>query len=115
LESWSKQGVFLLNSVLTVEKGKANSHTNLGWETFTSTVLALINHYCEGVIFLLWGSYAKKRAAIINPERHHILNAAHPSPLSAHHGFFGCKHFSSANNLLKQKHQKQINWHLPNI
>lgn len=115
LESWARQGVFLLNSVLTVEEGKANSHANLGWETFTSTVLALINHYCEGVIFLLWGSYAKKRAEVIDRECHHILSAPHPSPLSARYGFFGCKHFSSVNSLLKGGNQEPINWHLPNL
>ncbi len=110
LESWAKQGVLLLNTVLTVEAGKAHSHARLGWETFTDNVISAINAHREGVIFLLWGSHAQKKGSIIDAQRHHVLKAPHPSPLSAHRGFFGCKHFSQANALLTQAGQRPIDW-----
>ncbi|WP_337009580.1 uracil-DNA glycosylase [Pantoea sp. AS142] len=110
LESWAKQGVMLLNTVLTVEAGKAHSHARFGWETFTDNVIAAINQHCEGVIFLLWGSHAQKKGSIINRQRHHILQAPHPSPLSAHRGFFGSKHFSTTNELLSAAGKKPVNW-----
>jgi len=110
LESWAKQGVLLLNTVLTVEAGKAHSHARLGWETFTDNVISAINTHREGVIFLLWGSHAQKKGSIIDSKRHHVLKAPHPSPLSAHRGFFGCKHFSQANALLTQAGQRPIDW-----
>ncbi len=93
LESWARQGVLLLNTVLTVRAGQAHSHASLGWETFTDKVISLINQHREGVVFLLWGSHAQKKGAIIDKQRHHVLKAPHPSPLSAHRGFFGCNHF----------------------
>ena len=110
LESWAKQGVLLLNTVLTVEAGKAHSHARFGWETFTDNVISAINSHREGVIFLLWGSHAQKKGSIIDAQRHHVLKAPHPSPLSAHRGFFGCQHFSKANALLSQAGQTPIDW-----
>lgn len=110
LESWAKQGVMLLNTVLTVESGKAHSHARFGWETFTDNVIAAINQHCEGVIFLLWGSHAQKKGSIIDRKRHHVLQAPHPSPLSAHRGFFGSKHFSTTNELLSAAGKKPVDW-----
>ena len=110
LESWAKQGVMLLNTVLTVEAGKAHSHARFGWETFTDNVIAAINQHCEGVIFLLWGSHAQKKGSIIDLKRHHVLQAPHPSPLSAHRGFFGSKHFSTTNELLSAAGKKPVDW-----
>ncbi len=110
LESWSAQGVLLLNTVLTVEAGKAHSHARFGWETFTDNVIAAINSHREGVIFLLWGSHAQKKGSIIDRQRHHILQAPHPSPLSAHRGFFGCQHFSRTNQLLREHGKPPIDW-----
>ncbi|WP_313678010.1 uracil-DNA glycosylase [Pantoea vagans] len=110
LESWAKQGVMLLNTVLTVEVGKAHSHARFGWETFTDNVIAAINQHCEGVIFLLWGSHAQKKGSIIDRKRHHVLQAPHPSPLSAHRGFFGSKHFSTTNELLSAAGKKPVDW-----
>lgn len=110
LESWAKQGVMLLNTVLTVEAGKAHSHARFGWETFTDNVIAAINQHCEGVVFLLWGSHAQKKGSIIDRQRHHVLQAPHPSPLSAHRGFFGCKHFSTTNELLSAAGKKPVDW-----
>ena len=110
LESWAKQGVMLLNTVLTVEAGKAHSHARFGWETFTDNVIAAINQHCEGVIFLLWGSHAQKKGSIIDRQRHHVLQAPHPSPLSAHRGFFGSKHFSTTNELLSAAGKKPVDW-----
>lgn len=110
LESWATQGVMLLNTVLTVEAGKAHSHAHFGWETFTDTVIRAINQHRKGVIFLLWGSHAQKKGGFIDPKRHHILKAPHPSPLSAHRGFFGCQHFSRANALLSQAGQTPVDW-----
>lgn len=110
LESWARQGVLLLNTVLTVEAGQAHSHAKLGWETFTDKVIALINQYCEGVVFLLWGAHAQKKGRIIDRQRHHILTAPHPSPLSAHRGFLGCGHFLQTNQYLADRGESPINW-----
>ncbi|MBA0035477.1 uracil-DNA glycosylase [Pantoea sp. BIGb0393] len=110
LDSWATQGVMLLNTVLTVEASKAHSHARFGWETFTDNVISAINQHREGVIFLLWGSHAQKKGSIIDTQRHHVLKAPHPSPLSAHRGFFGSKHFSQANALLSQSGQTPIDW-----
>ncbi|MDO6548011.1 uracil-DNA glycosylase [Pseudoalteromonas carrageenovora] len=110
LQSWAEQGVFLLNTVLTVEQGQAHSHKHLGWEQFTDNVIAHINEHCEGVVFILWGAHAQKKGKSINSARHHILKGPHPSPLSAHRGFFGCQHFSKTNDLLHSLGNKPINW-----
>ncbi|ERT14869.1 uracil-DNA glycosylase [Photorhabdus temperata] len=110
LIGWAKQGVLLLNTVLTVERGNAHSHANLGWETFTDKVIAAINEHCSGVVFLLWGSHAQRKGNFIDANKHHVLKAPHPSPLSAHRGFFGCKHFSKANELLEKQGMAPINW-----
>lgn len=115
LQSWAEQGVMLLNTVLTVEGGNAHSHAKLGWETFTDKVIAAINDNREGVVFLLWGSHAQKKGRIIDRNRHHVLAAPHPSPLSAHRGFLGCKHFSQANALLAQQGLQPIDWQLKNL
>lgn len=108
LESWARQGVLLLNSILTVESGKPGSHSKLGWEIFTSQVINIISKYHSGIVFLLWGSYAKKK--VNNISRHHVLLASHPSPLSSYKGFFGCRHFSKTNILLKDQNKATINW-----
>ncbi len=107
--------MLLLNTVLTVEAGKAHSHARFGWETFTDRVIAAINENRENVVFLLWGSHAQKKGSIIDTKRHHVLKAPHPSPLSAHRGFFGCKHFSRTNAILSQQGETPIDWtpHLP--
>ncbi len=110
LASWAEQGVLLLNTVLTVRAGQAHSHAGLGWETFTSQVIAKINQHCHGVIFLLWGAHAQKKGQIIDTQRHHVLKAPHPSPLSAHRGFFGSKHFSKTNELLVAQGHSAIDW-----
>lgn len=113
LESWARQGVLMLNTVLTVEAGKAHSHAQLGWETFTDHVIRAVNEHCDGVVFLLWGSHAQKKGAMIDRQRHHVLAAPHPSPLSAHRGFLGCRHFSKTNELLRQQGKAPIDWQLP--
>lgn len=113
LEHWAKQGVLLLNSVLTVESGLAASHKDKGWERFTDAVIRLVAAQSQPIVFLLWGSYAQKKAAFLDPSRHLILKAAHPSPLSAHNGFLGCRHFSQANAFLKAKGLAEIDWSLP--
>ncbi len=110
LKSWADQGVLLLNTVLTVEQGRAHSHSKCGWETFTDKIIESVNQYCEGVVFLLWGAHAQKKGKVIDRERHHVLIAPHPSPLSAHRGFFGCKHFSQTNLLLSEKGLAPIDW-----
>ncbi|MBB1309963.1 uracil-DNA glycosylase [Pseudoalteromonas sp. SR41-8] len=110
LQRWAEQGVFLLNTVLTVEQGQAHSHKHLGWEQFTDKVIAHINQHCEGVVFILWGAHAQKKGKGIDSTRHHILNGPHPSPLSAHRGFFGCQHFSATNHFLTQQGQTAIDW-----
>src|SRR5215208_1075552 len=101
LEHWAKQGVLLLNSVLTVEMGRGASHRERGWERFTDAIIAQVNARSEPVVFMLWGSYAQKKAAVVDASRHLVLKAPHPSPLSAHSGFFGCRHFSNANAFLE--------------
>jgi uracil-DNA glycosylase len=105
--------VLLLNSVLTVEAGQAASHQGRGWETFTDCVIEVINREREGVVFLLWGSYAQRKGSIIDSARHCVLKAPHPSPLSAYRGFFGCGHFSMANDYLQTKGIAPIDWRLP--
>lgn len=110
LQSWAKQGVLLLNTVLTVESGRAHSHANLGWEIFTDKVITSLNAHCNGIVFLLWGLHAQKKCNFIDSKRHHILKAMHPSPISAFRGFFGCRHFSKTNQLLKQQGIQPINW-----
>ncbi|RZM75340.1 uracil-DNA glycosylase [Pseudoalteromonas rubra] len=107
---WAEQGVLLLNTVLTVEQGQAHSHKHLGWERFTDAVIAQLNQHSEGVIFLLWGAHAQKKGKAIDQQRHHVLHAPHPSPLSAHRGFFGCQHFSQTNTLLQSMGKTPINW-----
>ncbi|KAK2837284.1 hypothetical protein Q5P01_014496 [Channa striata] len=110
LTGWAKQGVLLLNAVLTVRQHQANSHKDKGWETFTDAVVQWLSNNLEGLVFMLWGSYAQKKGAAINRNRHHVLQAVHPSPLSAHRGFFGCRHFSKANELLKKSGKSPIDW-----
>ncbi len=110
LLSWAEQGVLLLNTVLTVEAGKAHSHKHLGWEQFTDKVINVLNTYGNNIIFLLWGSHAQKKGNVIDRNKHVVLTAPHPSPLSAHRGFLGCRHFSTANNLLIQQGKQPINW-----
>jgi uracil-DNA glycosylase len=105
--------VLLLNSVLTVETGQAASHRERGWERFTDAVVRLVNAKTEPVVFLLWGSYAQKKAAFVDTSRHLVLKAPHPSPLSAHNGFLGCRHFSKANAFLEQRGFAPIDWALP--
>jgi len=114
LAGWAQQGVLLLNAVLTVVAHNANSHQGKGWEAFTDAVIKKINSDLSHVVFLLWGSYAQKKGASIDKKRHCILKGPHPSPLSAHRGFFGCKHFSQANKYLREHGKQEINWkHLP--
>ena len=113
LEHWAKQGVLLLNSVLTVEMGEAASHRDRGWERFTDRIIGEVNAKAEPVVFMLWGSYAQKKAAFVDTSRHLVLKAPHPSPLSAHSGFFGCRHFSKANAFLESRGMKPIDWALP--
>ncbi|WNJ94454.1 uracil-DNA glycosylase [Vibrio ruber] len=110
LKSWAEQGVFLLNTVLTVEQGKAHSHAGTGWETFTDKVIAEINAHRQNVVFLLWGAHAQKKGNFIDRTKHCVLTAPHPSPLSAHRGFFGCKHFSKANQYLQEHGMTPVNW-----
>lgn len=112
LAHWAKQGVLLLNSVLTVEQGQAGAHANRGWERFTDAVIARVNAQAAPVAFLLWGSYAQKKAGFLE-SRHLVLKSPHPSPLSAYNGFFGCKHFSRANAFLTAQGRGAIDWALP--
>ena len=113
LQSWAQQGVLLLNAVLTVERGQAGSHQGKGWEIFTDAIVKLLNDEREGLVFMLWGSYAMKKGASINGRKHLVLKAPHHSPLSAHRGFLGCRHFSSANDYLRQQQQPPIDWSVP--
>ncbi|MCJ8509159.1 uracil-DNA glycosylase [Rhizobium lemnae] len=113
LEHWAKQGVLLLNSVLTVEEGKAAAHQGKGWERFTDAVIRAVNEDCSHVVFMLWGSYAQKKAAFVDQRRHLVLKAPHPSPLSAHNGFFGSGHFSKANAYLISNGRAPVDWQLP--
>ena len=110
LARWAEQGVLLLNSSLTVEEGKPDSHKGFGWEKFTDTVIQTINEKKTGIVFILWGAKAISKEVFIDHSKHLILKSVHPSPLSAHRGFFGCKHFSLANCYLKEKGKDIINW-----
>ena len=110
LISWANQGILLLNSTLTVEEGKANSHANTGWSLFTDQILRIISNEKDNLVFMLWGKNASKKESLINSEKHLILKSVHPSPLSAYKGFFGCKHFSKANKYLKKNNLDEINW-----
>lgn len=112
---WAQQGVLLLNSVLTVRRGQAGSHQNQGWEKFTDKILSLLNEKKENLVFILWGSYALMKGQFLNPQKHLVLKAPHPSPLSAHRGFFGSKHFSKTNEYLTSKKKKCIDWSLSNV
>lgn len=112
LEKWAKQGVLLLNNVLTVRKGQANSHKECGWETFTDRIIIELNKREKPIVFIFWGANARKKEALVTNKNHYILKAAHPSPLSAYNGFFGCKHFSKANNFLGDD---AIDWQIENI
>ena len=113
LSSWASQGVLLLNSVLTVEAAKAGSHRKMGWQNFTDEVIKTISQKKEGVVFLLWGNYAIEKSKLIDTQKHHVLTAMHPSPLSAYRGFFGCRHFSKTNIILEKAGITSINWQLP--
>ena len=113
LDTWASQGVLMLNTVLTVEEAKAHSHAKCGWETFTDTIIAELNQRSEPIIFLLWGAHAQKKGQAIDGDKHHVLVAPHPSPLSARRGFFGCEHFSMTNELLSSINQQPIDWTLP--
>jgi len=113
LTAWADQGVLLLNSVLSVECTRAASHQGKGWETFTDRVIDVVNREREGVVFMLWGSYAQRKGALIDSQRHCVLKAPHPSPLSAHRGFFGCGHFRMANEYLQGRGEVPIDWSLP--
>jgi uracil-DNA glycosylase len=115
LQSWAEQGVLLLNAVLTVERGQAGSHQGKGWETFTDVIVQLLNDEREELVFMLWGSYAMKKGAVIDRRKHLVLKAPHPSPLSAHRGFLGCRHFSAANEYLQQHQQAAIDWSVPDL
>lgn len=112
LTAWAQQGVLLLNATLTVRANQAGSHQNKGWEQFTDRIINELNINFTGLVFLLWGNFAKKKAMHIDLEKHHVLTAAHPSPLSAHNGFFGCKHFSMTNEILKKEGNSPIKWQL---
>ncbi len=113
LTAWADRGVLLLNSVLSVECARAGSHRDRGWEMFTDRVIEVINREREGVVFVLWGSYAQRKGKIIDTRRHLVLKAPHPSPLSAHRGFFGCGHFRAANDYLTARGEEPIDWSLP--
>ncbi|HET8848697.1 MAG TPA: uracil-DNA glycosylase [Marinobacter sp.] len=113
LQPWAEQGVLLLNSVLTVEQSNAGAHQGKGWETFTDAVIEVINRERDNIVFMLWGSYAKKKGQRIDRNRHLVLDGPHPSPLSAYRGFFGCRHFSKANQWLEQQGRAPVNWALP--
>jgi len=113
LQSWAEQGVLLLNATLTVEQANAGSHQKKGWEQFTDQAIKFLSEQREGLVFLLWGSYAQKKGQFIDSDKHLVLKAPHPSPLSAHRGFLGCGHFSKTNAYLKQKGLAEIDWSLP--
>ena len=113
LQYWAQQGVLLLNAVLTVQSGHAASHQGKGWERFTDAIVGLLNKEREGLVFILWGSYAQKKGAIVDRDRHLVLQSPHPSPLSANRGFFGNHHFSRANKYLESKGKRAIDWQLP--
>ncbi len=110
LTQWAKNGVMLLNSVLTVRSGSAGSHRNKGWEIFTDRAISLLNERKEPICFILWGGYARAKKSLITGKQHYVLESAHPSPLSAYNGFFGCKHFSKCNEFLRSIGKEEINW-----
>lgn len=112
LKPWAEQGVFLLNATLTVRASQPGSHQNQGWERFTDVVIKALSEKKENLVFLLWGKYAQAKENLIDKKKHHILKAPHPSPFSAHNGFFGCKHFSKTNIILKELGLPEINWKL---
>ena len=112
---WAKQGVLLLNAVLTVEKGRAASHQGKGWELFTDKIVEILNSQREKIVFILWGSPAQRKCKNIDTKRHFVLKSPHPSPLSAHRGFFGCKHFSKTNEILKNIGSTPVDWVLPTV
>jgi uracil-DNA glycosylase len=112
LEAWAKRGVLLLNSVLTVEAGRAASHQGQGWERFTDAVIRVLNDQQRPIVFILWGSYAQKKAAFVDRARHCVITSAHPSPLSAHNGFFGSKPFSKANAFLRERGLNEMDWRI---
>ncbi|CAM4299801.1 uracil-DNA glycosylase [Vreelandella rituensis] len=113
LEHWARQGVLLVNTALTVERGNAASHRGKGWEKFTDQVIRVVSEHAKPSVFLLWGGHARQKKVLIDTQRHLVLEAPHPSPLSAHRGFLGCRHFSKANAFLEEKGRKPINWQLP--
>ena len=113
LQSWAEQGVLLLNATLSVVQGAAGSHQKKGWERFTDRVIHSLSEEREGLVFMLWGSYAQKKGAFIDPHKHCVLKSVHPSPLSAHRGFLGCRHFSQANQYLQGRGVEPIDWSLP--
>lgn len=115
LQSWAEQGVLLLNSVLTVEEGKAASHQGKGWEQFTDRIIEHLNKERKHLVFVLWGSYAQKKGAFIDRSQHLVIESPHPSPLSAHRGFFGTRPFSKINQYLKQTGQTEINWQINSL
>ncbi len=115
LETWAKQGVLLLNSVLTVEAGKAASHAGKGWEKFTDAVIREVNALPHPVVFILWGNYAQKKASFVDASKHHIIKSAHPSPLSAYNGFFGSRPFSRTNEFLEAQGIQSVEWKLPDL
>ena len=115
LQSWAEQGVLMLNTVLTVEEGKPNSHANLGWQKFTDRVIEIANTQEQPIVFLLWGRNAISKAKFIDKNKHLVLTTVHPSPLSAYAGFFGCRHFSKCNEFLKNHGIEPINWQLPEL
>lgn len=112
LQKWTEQGVFLLNAILTVEANKPASHQKQGWEEFTNAVIQKLSKEREGLIFILWGNFAQQKAVLIDESKHTILKAAHPSPFSAYNGFFGCKHFSKTNEILKAREEREIDWQI---
>ena len=112
LEKWAKQGVFLLNTVLTVEKSNANSHSKCGWQTFTDNVIKYLNNQDQSIVFMLWGKQAEKKKELLNNPKHLVLITSHPSPFSARRGFLGCNHFKLANKFLKDNNLKEIDWKL---
>lgn len=115
LEKWASQGVLLLNTVLTVRAGKPNSHKGMGWEIFTDKIISLLNKREKPIVFILWGSHAISKTSLITNPAHHIITAPHPSPLSAHRGFFGSKPFSKTNNFLTSIGESPIEWQIPNL
>ncbi|WP_371186732.1 uracil-DNA glycosylase [Thalassotalea maritima] len=112
LTAWAEQGVLLLNTVLTVCQGQAHSHAKLGWETFTDAIIEALNQYRDNIVFILWGKHAQQKGKHIDANKHFVLSGAHPSPLSAYRGFFGCRHFSTANQYLLDSKQQPIDWRL---